>query len=157
MKKRKINLVDVAVLIIFLMLIAGAIYKFAVINKENHTATETIENKEYVVYVRGIRQPTVDGVHKGDSYFDSKTNTFMGKVTEIRVEPFTTMMLTDDNQYKKVEKIGYYNLYLTIEGPILDKEKGYFVDGKVELKRNSSLNIYSKYLKTGFRVLDIRY
>lgn len=156
MKKHKFNVVDIVVIIVLLGLIAGAIFKFTVVNKQSQTATQSMENRDYVVLVKGVRQPTIDGIHQDDKFFDSKTGIFMGKVKEINAEPYLTMMLTDDNEYKRVEKIGYFNLYLTLEAPILEREKGYFVEGKVELKRNSSLNIYSKFVKTGFRVLDIK-
>lgn len=155
MKKRKINIVDIAVILVVLALIAGGIYKFGVINKENKIATDATENKEYVVLVKGVRQPTIDALHEGDEFFDKVTGTAMGKVVGIKTEPFETMILKSDGEYKKADKIGYYNLYVTLEGPVLEKTNGYFVGGVVELKRNSTLEISSKYISTGFKVFDL--
>lgn len=155
MKKRKFNFVDLIVVIAIIGLLAGMVYKFGFLNKENKIAADTIENRQFEMYVSGVRQVTIDGVHVGDKFYDEKTGTYLGEVKEVSVSPYTTMMLTKDGEYKKAEKIGYKDLYILLEGPVLEKENGYFAEGIVELKRNSIMLIYSKYIETEFKVFDI--
>ncbi|MEI3523387.1 MAG: hypothetical protein V8Q36_04235 [Anaerotignum sp.] len=33
---------------------------------------------------------------------------------------------------------------LTLDGPVVEKDDGYFVDGVVELKANSEMEVYTK-------------
>jgi hypothetical protein len=42
-----------------------------------------------------------------------------------------------------------------MEGPVVEKEEGYFVEGVVELKTNSEMNVVTKYAKPVIKVTGI--
>ena len=72
-----------------------------------------------------------------------------------RVVVMSGGVIAADGSVKQVEYPDYYSISLTIEGPVVEKEEGYFVEGVVELKTNSEMNTVTKYAKPVIKVTGI--
>ena len=98
---------------------------------------------------------TINALHEGDKVFDEKTGVCVGTIKGISHEVHTKNVLHQDGTTRAVEYPDYYNVFLTIEGPVIEKEEGYFAEGLVELKANSDFKIQTKYVQTTMKITGI--
>ena len=156
MAKRKPNVVDILIIVVVIALAALAAFKFAVVNKQEVTGVDAAaETRTVTAFIDEVRMPTVNALHEGDKIFDEKTGICIGTITEVSHAPYMKGVIAADGSVKQVEYPDYYSVSLTIEGPVVEKEEGYFVEGVVELKTNSEMNTVTKYAKPVIKVTGI--
>ena len=156
MAKRKPNIVDILIIVVIIALAGLAVFKFGVVNKQEATGVDAAaETRTVTAFIDEVRMPTVNALHKGDKIFDEKTGICIGTITEVSHAPYMIGVFAADGSVKQVEYPDYYSVSLTIEGPVVEKEEGYFVEGVVELKTNSEMNTVTKYAKPVIKVTSI--
>ena len=156
MAKKKINIADILILLVVIALIGAAVYKFGAVNKEETAGiSEAAQQRTYTAYIDEVRMATVNALHEGDLIFDEKTGVCLGTIKEVTHEPFMKNVLQNDGVIRQVEFPDYYSVTLTIEGPVIEKEDGYFAEGIVELKANSEMNVITKYAKPTMQIIGI--
>lgn len=157
MAKRKPNIADIVILIVIIALCAVAVLKFSVVNKKESAGVDASqEQRTYTALIDEVRMATVNALHAGDQIFDEKTGICVGTITEVNHKPFLKNVLQNDGTITAVEFPDYYSVTLTIEGPVIEKEEGYFVEGVVEMKANSEMNVVTKYAKPVMKITSIR-
>ena len=156
MAKRKPNIVDILIIVVILALAAVAVFKFGVVNKtESAGVGDAAEQRTYTAFIDEVRMATVNALHEGDKIYDEKTGICIGTITAVSHEPYMKTIIADNGSMVEVEYPDYYSISLTIEGPVIEKEEGYFVEGVVELKTNSEMNTVTKYAKPVIKVTSI--
>lgn len=156
MARRKPNIVDILIIIVIVALAVLAVFKFGVVNKEEATGVDSaVETKVITAFIDEVRMPTVNALHEGDQVFDEKTGICIGMIKEVSHKPYMKSVIAADGSVKQVEYPDYYSITLTLEGPVVEKEEGYFVEGVVELKTNSEMNVFTKYAKPVIKVTGI--
>lgn len=156
MAKRRPNIVDILIVCVIAVLCAAAVFKFTVVNqKEAAGVSDAAAQMTYTARIQQVRMVTIDALHEGDKVFDEKTGVCVGTITGIAHEVHTKNVLQQDGTTKAVEFPDYYNVFLTMEGPVIEKEDGYFVDGVVELKANSDFKMQTKYVQTTMKITSI--
>ena len=156
MVKRKPNIVDILILVVIVALAALAVFKFGVVNKQEATGVgDAAKTRIITAFIDEVRMPTVNALHEGDKIFVEKTGICIGTITEVSHKPYRKGVIAADGTVKQVEYPDYYSINLTIEGPVVEKEEGYFVEGVVELKTNSKMNTVTKYAKPVIKVTGI--
>ncbi len=156
MAKRRPNVVDFIIIAVVILLIALAAYKFGVVNKQEATSlAEEQRQITYTAFIDEVRMATVNALHEGDQVFDEKTGICIGTITGVSYEPRVKNVLDNSGNMITVEVPDYYGITLTIEGGVVEKEDGYFVDGIVELKANSEMDVYTKYAEPVIKVTQI--
>ena len=156
MKKRRPNIVDILILAVVLLLCAAAVFKFGVVNQREAAGTQASEEqKTYTALIDEVRLATVNALHKGDKIFDEKTGICIGTITDVKHKPLVKRIFLNDGTLQSVEFPDYYTVTLTMQGPLIEKEEGYFVDGVVEMKANSEMNVETKYAKPVMKITSI--
>ena len=156
MAKRKPNIVDILILVVIVALAGLAVFKFGVVNKQEASDVgDAAKNRTITAFIDEVRMPTVNALHEGDKVFDEKTGIYIGTITEVSHKPYMKSVIAADGSVKQVEYPDYYSISLTMEGPVVEKEEGYFVEGVVELKTNSEMNTVTKYAKPVIKVTGI--
>lgn len=156
MKKRKINTIDLVAIIAIFAIIGVVILKFALTDKKSGLGVkQAYKELDYVATVSNVRNATVNAFHVGDNVYDEKKGTYMGKIKDIRIEPYKSNEIKSTGEYVQAEKIGYYIIFLTIESTVVDKDNGYFLSGTLDLKMNSEYDIVTKFVKTSAKVVDV--
>ena len=156
MAKRKPNIVDILIIVVIIALAGLAVFKFGVVNKQEATGVDAAaETRTVTAFIDEVRMPTVNALHEGDKIFDEKTGICIGTITGVSHKPYMKGVIAADGSVKQVEYPDYYSVSLTIEGPVVEKEEGYFVEGVVELKTNSEMNVVTKYAKPVIKVTGI--
>lgn len=157
MAKRKLNVVDLIVVIAIIVMLIAVVFKFAFVDKKSGLgAQQAYKDVEYVLVINNVRSMTVDGFHVGDKVFDDKKGTYMGVIKDIEVKPYKTNEIKNNGEFVQAERIGYYSVFLTVSSTAVDKESGYYLSGSLDLKINSEYEIVTKYVKTTTKVSDIR-
>ena len=156
MAKRKPNIVDILILVVIVLLALLAVFKFGVVNqKEAAGVDDAAKQMTYTAFIDEVRMATVDALHEGDKIFDEKTGIYIGTIKEVKHAPYQKGILDNDGSPKYLDYPDYYSVTLTVEGPVIEKEEGYFVEGVVELKANSEMNVVTKYAKPVIKVTSI--
>lgn len=156
MMKKKINFVDITVLVIICAVILAGIYNIISKNKLDSKNVDNLDTMKYRVCISGVRQPTIDALHIGDAVYDDTTETYIGKIANIDTEPQKMIFNNIKGEYVEVEKPDYFNVYMDIEVPMLEKDNGYFASGIVEIKTNSYLYTHTKYASPAFQVVELK-
>lgn len=110
----KVNLLDLVVLLAVLA-VAG---RFGYGRWQGQQAAPTGEDVTLKVVMRfaAVAEPTLKWVKVGDKIYDSKSNTFMGEVTEVRHEQAVVVTTDDDGRtYEHLSK-NRFDFFVTVGG-----------------------------------------
>ena len=126
--KRKFNIVDFLVLILIVAIIGLAVY--AVIywtNVKSLWATNTMDDFQYAVELRGVDQEFVDKINNGDTVIDGVSKNQLGTVDRVdKIEKYTSF-----NNGALVEHPDKFNITVYISTPAEYEEGvGYTVNGR---------------------------
>ncbi len=156
MAKRKPNIVDILIILTLVAVVVLAVLKTGVVNRvESSGVDESAEKTTYTAFVDKVRMPTVDALHEGDLIFDDKTGICIGEIKGVKYEPLFYNLPDGNGGVVRAQYPDYYRVTMTIEGSVIEKEDGYFVDGVVELKVNSEMDVFTKYAKPTIKVTNI--
>ena len=106
----KINIIDLAIVIVVAVLALSAFVKF---DKAEKTMTSD-KVIEYTVKISGIRKPTIDALNKNPELKEDKTKKALGEITDMEISKTTNNVQLADGTYKKVELQDKYDLLLTV-------------------------------------------
>ncbi|WMI81529.1 DUF4330 family protein [Anaerotignum sp. MB30-C6] len=156
MAKRRPNVVDILILLTLVAVVVLAIVKVGVVNRvESSGVDEAAIKTTYTAFVDKVRMATVEALHEGDLIFDEKTGICIGEIKTVAYEPLFHNLPDGAGGMVQAQYPDYYRVTMTIEGSVIEKEDGYFVDGVVELKVNSETNAFTKYAKPVIKVTNI--
>ncbi|MBQ9267879.1 MAG: DUF4330 domain-containing protein [Clostridia bacterium] len=150
---KKMNLIDIAVVVLIIALGFALYLKFGVYD---HTKTEAAMSKiEYSIKIYNVRNYTADAFQVGDTVYDSQTKLAIGKIMNIETESAKTVKETTNGKAVTAENPNRYDVLLTIETDGMETEKAYFADRSVELKVGSEKQIETLYVKTNGTIFSI--
>ena len=142
--KRKMNLLDYCILVLVIVVVSIFAYKQV---SDRYSRFESggdlpeLETMTYTYVVEGVREMSVEAVKEGAILFDEDSRTELGTVTEKYTTPYYDWIYNTEGDYKKVEVPGKYNLYITVEGRVIETEDRYLAQGVFELKVNSKIKL----------------
>lgn len=152
---KKINIVDLAIILIIAVSICATVYKFGF---SKHKSVATSDTKiTYVVKVKAIRDVAESALNVGDSVFEKTTKKPIGKIIDKRKEIAKEVVnMADGSLQKEVEIPEKYDVYLTIEDEGIVSDEGYFLDGNYQIGVFSSINLFTRTVDTSATVLQIK-
>ena len=150
---KKINIIDIAIVILIIALVFAAYLKFAVYD---HTKTDAEMIKlEYSIKVPAVRVYTLNAFKVGDTVYDSQTKLVIGIITKIDSVNNKGLVETSDGRVASAENPNRYDVTITIQGDGMETDRAYFADRSVELKVGSEKQIETLYLKTTGTIMSI--
>ncbi len=72
---------------------------------------------EVVLVVEAVREPTVNVIQPGDEVLDSRTNTYLGTVTNVEVEPASIVYQGSDGRFYETTSPSRMDIWVTVRGP----------------------------------------
>jgi len=154
--KKKLSLFDKVILVVIALAIVLVAYKALSVNKTGGTGSHNdYVDTTFTVFIENVRMATVEALNVGDKIYESKTGTCFGTITELNYQNHMEAEINANNEAVWVVLPGYYDVEMTIESRTLEKETGYFVEGVVELKRNSKYYSHTKFACPEFQVMEI--
>ncbi len=147
------NAIDFCVIVLVIVLAAGAYYKFRGLDKTSTTAST--EKITYTVEIRRLRDYIFQNVKEGDLLYDKTSGNCIGTITKIDGSPAKDFLSCIDGTYKTVEVENRYDVVLTVEGDGVKTDTGYYINKTYELVRNSSRKFMTKYFECEAKIQDI--
>ena len=112
----KINIIDLLVL----LLIIGIGVFFGL--RMNSSGSQSGGKQTIVMkyYIEEVNDFVINRVKVGDALLDDGRNVSLGKVTDVEIMPSVSWGMTDEGEYKKSEREGFYSAIITgeVEGTI---------------------------------------
>ena len=159
MKSKKVfgifNIVDILLILIVIIvgIVGGRMLLGGRSAAEGGADTKTYS---YVVMGEEVVAETANFPVVGGNAYESSTSTYLGKVKDVKTEPFTeTMFNRTTGKYEKVPVDGYSNIYVTIEGSGTETEKDITVEGTT-VKVGRELKVKSKGYAFKGIVVEVR-
>ena len=109
-----INIID----LLLLLVIAAGVLAVAQHRMGWGEQTRALERQpiEVVLVVEAVREPTVNVIQVGDQVVDSRTNTYLGTVTHVDVEPATIVYQGNDGRFHETASPSRVDIWVTIQG-----------------------------------------
>ncbi len=142
-RKGKFNIIDLVVVLVILVLIVGAVYKFRGLGKTSKTVN--METVTYEMTVESLRNYAFDNLQVGDTVFDYTSGNAIGTITNIEWKDATDPFYTIDGQTIEAPVENRYDAVITLEAQASESDGVYYVDKTYELCVNSKRKIYTKY------------
>ena len=149
--KKKINLIDVLILIVVIVFAAGVYMRFA------SPATEKVvtnNSYEMVVKVSNVRSYTVDALKKSKEIF-FKDTTLIGEVVSVEEGPYIAPLKKLNGEFIKAEVPEKYECIVTLKMNLKESDTSYFAGNDLELRVGSGFDIESKYVSTSGAIISI--
>lgn len=152
---KKINIIDLALVLIIVISVAATVYKFGF---SKHKAVVNSDTKiTYVVKVKAIRDVASNALNVGDNLYEKGTKKPIGKITDKKVvnaKEFVNM--ADGTLSKQAEIPERYDVYLTVESQGTQSDEGYFLDGNYQIGVFSSISFFTRTVDTTGTVTEIK-
>lgn len=148
----KINFIDFFVIVIVVVLAAGAYYKFSVLDKTGSSAE--MQPVTYTVEIRRVREYALQNVKEGDELYDKTSGNSIGKIVKVESEQATEPVLCNDGIYRTGTVQNRINLIITVMGEGTVTEDGCFINRTYELIRESDRKFMTKYFEAEGRIKD---
>lgn len=146
----KLNLLDIVIIVLLVLCIAFAVFKF--IPKNNAITGEEQSNTfSYTIRVEGISDTSADMIKVGDNIYDKVTNTKIGTITDLKIEPAMGIFEGADGKIIKAEMPGKIDVDITAEtdGKVQDGE--YIANGLIRILVGQTKEVKTKYwMASGF-------
>ncbi len=150
----KISIVDIGVLLLIAVLIGGVYFKFFMVDKDQNAAK--FDTIEYKVLVEEVRQQSVDAIEIGADIYDVKTNSPMGRITDIEVLPATDQLTKADGTMVIAEKPERFNVLITIRVPGIETKYGFRANGRLDINRESQEVLDTRMIEMVAKIVDVK-
>lgn len=149
----KINIIDLALVLLVGLLIAGGVYKFS--NMQN-VSTEDQKQISVKIEIEGEKQGLVDAIKAGDTLFDSVRGTEFGKIVGKTIKSHQEMVINKDGTVEYKEIPGSFDGEIEIDAMAIVDSEGVLVATKAiyigsEIRLKSNLYVFT------CKVIDIKY
>ena len=146
MTMKKINIIDVAVVLAVVVLVVGFVY-----NRAGQQVQQILmpNTPLYVTFlVEGVREFSLNAVEEGDIFFRQHERTPLGRVAHIETGPAYDIITRSDGTAVYAQREGRYNMYITLScmGSVMDN--GFFINGTVQVAEGGRMSIQSNSLLT---------
>lgn len=153
MAKRKFTWLDIAVIIVLVVSIAGVAYKFS--RSSVSTPAAAKEKLLFTYYMETAPDNTINAIKIGDPVRDSVQNSDFGRVTEIITNESIFWESGEDGQLVASAREGYSSVLLKMETEGVINKNGVSVDKSLYfIGQTISLYAGSSQLKDG-RISEI--
>lgn len=149
----KINVIDLLAILVVVLLAAGVLFKF-VLNDNKGIGNDSLI--QYTVSIQDVRSYTADAISINDAIYDSKTGTYMGKVTGKEVKPFKDYITKTDGSVALAEKPGKLEVLVTIQVPGVINNYSYLASGSRDINSQSTVFLENRLAGVQGKVVDVR-
>lgn len=138
----KVNIIDLAVVILLLIVALGTMYKF-----KSHRVNINGGSKKicYQVLITDVKSSSAKFYQKNLSVADSKTSTALGTIKNVTVDDYYDMVTDINGVVHKTQKPDKIQILLDIEADGVETDQAYLIGGTYELKSGADIYIVTKY------------
>ncbi|MBQ7985731.1 MAG: DUF4330 domain-containing protein [Clostridia bacterium] len=148
----KINIIDLAAILIVILAIVGITIRFTSIAAEN---VNQKTNFTYVVEIEDIRMYSVNALSKKGLATDKQGNV-IGEITNVEYDKMIKQLVNENGEQVKVTTPLRYVAKVTLNAEGKDTDSGYFVGENTELSVGSSITMYTKYSNCSGKIIKVQ-
>ncbi len=149
----KLNIVDIIVITLIILCVIFAVIKF--LPESNDNVTEKANTFTYIVRVEGISETSEEMIKVGDKLFDKVSNSNIGEIIDVKVEPSKVIFEDTDGTISRVEMPTKIDLELKVETKGQVKNGEYIANGLIRILVGQTKEIKTKYWMASGIVTDI--
>lgn len=147
----KINIIDLAAILVVVLAIIGITIRFTSIAAEN---VNTKSNFSYVVEIEDIRIYSVNALKKMGTATDKQGNV-IGEITNVEIDILERQLINENGKSIKVVTPERYVAKVTLESEGKDTDSGYFVGENTELSVGSTISMHTKYSNCSGKIIKV--
>ena len=150
---KKINIIDIGVIIIFILFIVGLSIRFS-----GTEATSPVNNTtqvEYTVIIENIRNYTVEALKKSNILTEQKTGAIIGEVLSIETGSYFEETKGTDGKLYLAEVPNRYSCTLVLKSPVQKMNDRYFATDTTEISAGKSFKFSTKYAQTTGTIVKV--
>lgn len=150
----KLNIFDITVLIIMIFCVIFAIIKFLP-QKNNENVVGKTNEFSYVIRVEGISNTSAEMIKVGDELFDKVSNTKIGKIKDVKIEPAKVLFEDTDGKITRVEMPTKIDLEIMVETNGKVENGEYIANGLIRILVGQTKEVKTKYWMASGVVIKI--
>jgi len=151
----RINVIDFSVIVVIVLLVLGAIYKFGIVNNSAEAGSTATQPINYKVLVLNTRWYSYDNIKVGDMLYDKTSGNSIGKIVDVSNEPAFDLVERPNGTALLGEVENRINIILTVEAEGIITSRGHFVNKTYELLIGAKKKFYTKYFECEASVSEI--
>ncbi len=152
--KKKINIIDIGVILIIILFIAGIGVRF--FHSTSKALKETV-SIEYTVAVENIRQYTLDALAKSSLLTDKENTAVIGEITALsEAVAYTPEAISKSGEFVETPMPGKFRTVLTIRSDVRKTGNRYFLTEDVEACVGKDFTVITKYAQTTGTIISIK-
>ena len=155
MKKGKIfgiNIIDILIVVAVIGVLLGIFVRFGLTNDSGMGNLCTIE---YTVKVSNVRMYTIEALEKRGDVFAEKSNTKIGEIIDLKVEPYKEDVVTFDGKRNLFEKPDRYTAYVTIRSEVTEHQDAFYNEDKEAIGVGRGSKVCTKYVSTNGEIIRL--
>ncbi len=152
-KKGRFNIIDGIVVLVIVVIIAGAVYKFHGLDKTSKNVN--MQTVTYQMKIEALRDYVFNNIKVGDTVYDYTSNNAIGTITNIEWDDAVRALYTKDGRTVAAPVENRYDVIITIEAQATENNGMYSVNKVYDLCMNSKREIYTKYIDCTAKITSI--
>ncbi|MCL2354104.1 MAG: DUF4330 domain-containing protein [Defluviitaleaceae bacterium] len=148
----KISIIDLAVILLILVVAAGAIFRFTSPNAAVDTGDGDIS---FTIRIEGVRDFTLDYYFIGLPVHDRQTNQFIGVISSIDAVPHYVHQVLHDGSVATIAMPDHITIYLGLEASARIEDGGIYAQGNYAVAVGSIININTRYVQVQGRIYSL--
>lgn len=151
----KINLIDLAVIV--LLIFAVAVTGIKITQNQTDIVDGNDATLRYTLYIRSLREVSVEALlAETDKIIDAEYGGEIGHVVgDILKTAATDTILLEDGTYTTITYDDRYDLYVTLETPIIETETGIFTLDDRRMYFGGTVGINNGHVETFGEIVDL--
>ena len=165
----KINIVDLAVVLVFLVAVLGVVLTKAKLDNSKIMSDDSnmliqssaeLDTLEIKLKVKEVRDVTRDAIIVGDDVYLMSNNRFLGSVVRVESEPAIREVSGNNGTVYRAEVPQRYDVTIVVETAGKKKEEGYYTANNIQILYGREMGIKTSTMQTipkvdGVEVLTI--
>lgn len=152
-KKGRFNIIDFVVVIVIVVIAAGAVYKFSGLERTAKKAE--MKTVTYQMEIEALRDFSYNNLQIGDTVFDYTSGNAIGIIRSIDWLDAKKAFYTIDGQTVEAPVENRYDVVLTIDAQATVSGGAYSVNKTYDICANSKREIYTKYVSCTAQIISI--
>ncbi|MEE0776337.1 MAG: DUF4330 domain-containing protein [Bacillota bacterium] len=141
----KISVLDLIVLLVIIVAIAGCVYKFGPGKTGGSIVSGSDTTINMVIKTGTAREYSANAIQVGDALYEVHGDK-IGTITDVRVEQAKEITDTHNGNKQYIPMENRYVSYITVEIKGTVTEKGYFVNGNKQFSKGNSLSFETPHV-----------
>lgn len=152
--KKRLNIIDIAIILFVCAIVAFLAFKFTNSTVLNNNADNT-KNVVYTAKIGEIIKSTVDAIPDSGKLYDVD-GVEIGEIVSKKVINAETNQVKADGSYVEAINPGKYDVFLEVTAEAVVEKEGYFINGKKNFGAGSGATLKAKNIEFWAYITEIK-